>query len=118
MLGTTSSCAPLASHGGRWMPWVTTQATLWEFFKTFRHGVCISKRTGILCDIRAQRQHIERNLRDIDSASTAGKDPRLDQHSILLMEFCDLADRELAYMGKNARESRYEEEECLGRTFA
>lgn len=98
---------------------VTSWATLWEAFKAYIRGICISQHAGTLRDIRKSLQTLELRLAALDAPpptvpSAINSHTRLS----LLHEFRELADRETLYLSKYSAARKYGEGERPGRALA
>lgn len=91
---------------------VSSKATLWEAFKAYTRGVCISKNAEILRDLRRTLARIEVQLADIDRQDSRPAAPSsLQQCVALVVEFWESAEREAHFLGKYAAARRYGEGE-------
>lgn len=98
---------------------VDTWATLWEAFKAFIRGVCISKRGGILRSLQAELRSLETALAGVDTQLLTDPDPALlKRRHALLLEFREVAERESSFLGKYHTARKYGEGERPGRTLA
>lgn len=97
---------------------VDSVATLWEAFKAYTRGICISKSAGVLRSLRGTLAQIETRLRELDEGAAGQDSPDLHTQAALLAEFREAADREVNFLGQNAMAHRYGEGERPGRTLA
>ncbi|XP_078518997.1 vomeronasal type-2 receptor 26-like [Lissotriton helveticus] len=80
---------------------VDSEAVLWEGFKAYMRGVCISKSTGLLRDLRNTLSQLESELNALDTEWRVTVDPGYNKKRVaLVLENREVADREILYMGK------------------
>lgn len=82
-------------------------------------GICMSKHSGILKDLRRSLSRLEQDLSELDTATFPPSQVNSStQRLAILSEYRELADREILYLSKYPTARRYGEGERPGRTLA
>ncbi|KAJ1203379.1 hypothetical protein NDU88_007166 [Pleurodeles waltl] len=77
---------------------VATWVVLWNVFKAYIRGICISKHSGVLRDICRSLAQVEAQLSDLVRVRMElGFESQLHQCKILLNEFNDLSERQIIW---------------------
>lgn len=97
---------------------VQSWAVLWEAFKAYARGVCISKHAGVLRDLRRTLTSIEQQLSLLDQEQARNPDQTTGaRHLALLVEFKEVVVWEAHFLSKYSVAHRYGEGERPGRTL-